>query len=245
MNLSVLINEFTNWITWVAVQHWFSPLVSAITIPILAWTAWEALQTSRATSNANNLKLLPLLGIYFYHQPGRHDLFKIKNLGEGVAYNIQIDPWTIILQDLQEIIDFKMSIPGTNILAKDEEKEVDTEVYINGTKSSMSGEMILAYLRRQNITGIQIQFKDATGRKCACLINISEKQVNILKPTYRLGFFSNANIWYGLKIQRLFKLESEKFFWRFERRKIGRMPKFKTRVLNIIKNQFTKLNKTV
>ncbi len=147
MTILSQLNSLINWIIWVVIQPWFYPLVSAITIPILAWTAWEALQTSRATSDANNLKLLPLLGIYFYYQRGKHDIFKIKNLGEGVAYDIQIDPWTLIMQDIQEIIEFKMNIPGTNILTKGEEKEVDTEVYVNNTKSSMSGGMILAYLR--------------------------------------------------------------------------------------------------
>lgn len=238
MNMPNQINELVNGVTWVVTQQWFSPLVSAATIPILAWTAWEAFQTNRATSNANNLKLLPLLGIYFYRQTGRHDSFKIKNLGEGVAYDIQIDPWTLIMQDTQELIDFKMSMPGTNILVKDEEKEVDTEVYINGTRSNMSGGMIVAYLRGLNTSGIQIQFKDATGRKCACLINISEKRVNILKPTYRLNFFSKINIWYGFNVQRFFKLELERFFWRFEKKKIGHIPNFKTRLFNIIKNQF-------
>lgn len=235
------MNGFFNWIAWVAVQPWFSPIVSALTIPILAWTAWEALKTSKATSDANNLKLLPLLGIYFYRRRDGDEYFKIKNLGEGVAYNIKIDPWTLIMQDTQEIIDFKMSMPGTNILTKDEEKEIDTEVYINGAKSTMSSGMIIAYLRGLNTTGIQIQFKDATGRKCACLINISEKKVHILKPTYRLNFYSMINIWYGLKIQRFLKLELERFFWRFEKRKIGKVPKFRERLFNIVKGNFKKV----
>lgn len=204
---------------------------------ILAWTAWEALKTSRATSEANNLKLLPLLGIYFYPNRSGNELFRVKNIGEGVAYNIEIDLWTLIFQDSHDIMEFKMEISGTNILAKNEEKDIQTKVYVNGKESPMDHDLKLAFLRGFDKSEIQLQFKDATGKKCACLISISKKKVNILKPAYRLNLFSKIDIWYDLAIQRSIKIGIEKFLWRYEKKTVSSVPNYPDRILHIIGNR--------
>ena len=114
-----LIRDILNWIIWASSQKWFSPILNIFTVTALVFTAWEAFKSSRASSEANNLKLLPLLAIYFhYRQRNGHDTFTIKNLGEGVAYNITVYPWTLIFQDTQEILEINMSTTGTNILSK-------------------------------------------------------------------------------------------------------------------------------
>lgn len=228
-----MINESLNWVAWVVVQKWFSPIISALTIPILAWTAWEALKANRATSNSNNLKLLPLLGMYLTRRSNEDDLFKVKNLGEGVAYGIKIDSWMLIFQDTHEIVEFNMSVTGTNILSKGEDKIISTKVFINGNPATISTGLTLAYLTGFN-TEIQIHFKDARGKKYASLIQLSDKQVNIVKPAYRVDLLSGINIWYGLTIQRRFKVWTEKILWNFEERKIGKRPNYLKRVVLII-----------
>jgi hypothetical protein len=242
MNISTIVTELSHTISVIVTQNWFSPVVSAITIPILAWTAWEALKTSRATSQANNLKLLPLLGLYFYQgRRSEDDTFKVKNLGEGVAYDIQIDEWTLIAQDTHEIVDLKMAMPGTNILSRDEEKEIETEVYVNGEKTNISRGFMLALFRGLNKSGIQIHFRDATGRECACLIGFDNKYVNILKPTYQVRFWHRIDIWYGLKIKKNFKIWRERFFWRFEERSFGTITSYKVRLWRVIRKELGKI----
>lgn len=235
-----LVNNFSQWYLSLTTQSWFTPTVSALTLPILAWTAWEALKSSRATSDANNLKLLPLIGIYFLTQGDRGELFQIKNLGEGVAYDITIDHWMLILQDTQEIIEFRMTVPGTNILSKGEEKNIVTDIFINGQKTHISTDMRHAMMKGFG-SEIQLHFKDATGRKCASLIKLSEEQVNIKKPTYRIGLLSTINIWYGMRIQRTFKLYREKVLWKFEEKSLGTLPSHKRRIFNIIKKRIVTL----
>ncbi len=224
-------------------QYWFTPLTNLLTVAILAITAWEGFKTSRATSDSNKLKLLPLLGLYFYHQRNGGDSFKIKNLGQGVAYDIRIDPWILILQDIHEIIEFKMKISGTNILPKDEEKEVTTEVYENSKKSNLDKGVALAIMRGLHTSGILIEFKDSTGKNCACKISISNNDVNILKPAYRTNFMSNFIVRnYQIFIVNV-KIALEQFLWKHESKTIGIVPKYPTRIFNVVLQQYSHLNK--
>jgi hypothetical protein len=222
---------------WAINQTWFTPLVNLITIPILAWTAWEALRSSRAANEANELKLLPLLGIYFYYVRNGEDRFTIKNLGDGVAYDIAIDPWTLIMQDAQELIECKMSISGTNLLAKGEEKDIYFEVEVNGQKLTRSNSMMTAAMRSYS-TDIQILFKDATGKKWITTIKTSEKQVSIVRPPQRFGLIGKVSHWYGMKVQRTVKIRIEKFFWKHEKKMTGKIPSFWARIFNVIKKLF-------
>ena len=211
------IRHFFQWIQSTVAQPWLGSVINAITLPLLAWTAIATSRASKAASENNDLQLLPLLAIYFHYDGPDTHRFTIRNLGEGVAYDIKIDNWTLILQDVHEIIDCKMSIHGTNILPPGEgyEKEITFDVTVNEERLSAAKSMMIRSLQSYAVR-IQIQFKDARGRRWITVIQTTDTTVNILEPSRRLGLFLSLRVWYLWHIQRICKLEIEKFLWKYE-----------------------------
>jgi hypothetical protein len=59
---------------------------------------------------------LPIIGIYFRtnspYDIGK-DTFSITNIGNGVAFNIEIKDWFLVITDTNSVWKFEMTVPGT------------------------------------------------------------------------------------------------------------------------------------
>src|SRR5258708_17943277 len=124
----------------------FLPVSNLITIILLALTTLAGFLASRAASIANKLKLLPFFIISFTNDTKDINI-KIKNLGEGVAFDLKIEPFILILTDHQDIFRLYLKIKDVNVLAKDEEKVLKSEVFENN-KKMIHSDFLTIYLKQ-------------------------------------------------------------------------------------------------
>ena len=122
----------------------FNPLISFLTVVILAWTAIEAFRGRRATAKSNELSLLPVLGIYFKGNSMRDRIIRIRNVGNGPAYSIKIDNYYLILDDIQKMWKMTLRVGGTNLLVPDEERDLEIKTWSNNKEVENKDFMIFA-----------------------------------------------------------------------------------------------------
>lgn len=233
LGISELASNAAYWLVWTINQNWFQPAVSTITIPILAWTALEGWRAAKEAARANYLRLAPVIGIYYHHLKAKGvSWFKIKNLGQGVAYDVEVEPWIFIAQDAQKIFICTMCKPGTNIIAPGEDRSITFEVEING-KRVADADMLMLEAMRSRGPEIVVGFKDAIGRKWWTKIKVSEGSIRIVAPPQLLGIGHRIGNWFGRYFLVGVTIVIEKFFWQFEEKSIRGVPNYMVRVINI------------
>src|SRR5918992_1867994 len=119
-------------ISWFQIPQNF---INISTIVILAWTAIETARARRSSNDAHEYNLLPLLTIYFKGEFNKGVKLYIKNLGEGVAYNVQVKPWKVYFGDGQHKrakLEMRTTLKGTNAIAKGKKAELHVIGYNDG-----------------------------------------------------------------------------------------------------------------
>ena len=194
----------------------FERWIGVLNIVILAWTAIEAKRSAVASSKATELKLLPLIVLHYKKGSGSEgESYVIENLGEGVAHNIRIDPPTLIFTDTQEIWEFRMKIPGTNILSKGENKIIDMKTIIN-TREKYFDVFARYALHAFKFSPI-IKFSNVFGEKYYVKVKIKSDFIEILIPTHKIGIADNISFIFDRAYTTVQKLWYIKVIWPFKK----------------------------
>lgn len=177
------------WLMSIELDLW----LQFLEVVVLLLTLRAGFLSAKATADANELKLLPFLTI-FIRREGREKTFRIRNMGEGVAYDIKIKPWFFIVKDIRKIWRLELFLSGTNVLdSKRDEQDLDSRTYANGKEVDL-GELLLAHLDPVNKSPLgyfrfTIVFKDIRGRPYYTVIETNSGGVNIFIPSVRLRFY--------------------------------------------------------
>lgn len=196
----------------------FNPILGAFTTLVALFTALAAFNSARAASEANEIKLLPILAIYFSNKTSRYQ-FSIRNLGEGPAFNIQITPWTVLLTDLKQIWELKMSILNTNLIPSKEEELINYKSLINGKEVNVS-DIMAAHLHPETSSNlprvtVTITFTNALRHKYFTYIELGKEGPKVLIPSRRLDW-NTMLIFKFNALKEYIKLLWWKFIWKIQ-----------------------------
>jgi hypothetical protein len=198
----MLPSAFTNWFN--TPQN----TINVLTILVLAWTALETARARRSSNEANEIAILPLLTIYFEGKFLTEGVkFYIKNLGEGVAYNMQIKPWQCYFGNegsQWEKLEMRTIVKGTNALPKNEKAELHILTYKDGKREDFQGGLqdFLTFMMAPStdkpmnggFINIRIEFKNAYSKTYFTVISTGSGGTNVLQPAVRLNIINRA-IW--------------------------------------------------
>ncbi len=197
----------------------FLPVSNLITIILLALTTLAGFLASRAASIANKLKLLPFFIISFTNDTKDINI-KIKNLGEGVAFDLKIEPFILILTDHQDIFRLYLKIKDVNVLAKDEEKVLKSEVFEND-KKMIHSDFLTIYLKPNfndhlKKVGLVVIFKNALGDKYFSVVETSSEGINVQVPPKRLDIFGYLWLYYR-RLREFVWIKVWQLIWHFRK----------------------------
>jgi hypothetical protein len=186
----------------------FRPILDISTLIVLSLTALFGFFAAWATGIANQLKLLPLIVIYFEGQSFDERRIFISNLGEGVAFDIHVEPFSLVIYDIRRIMRLEMKLKGTNVLGKGEKRVINAAAFENGRPAN-SADFLTYYLdpemnERKGRVDLAITFKNAKGDRYFTIIKTDVDGVNVLVPPTQLGVFDR--LW-------LFYREAKEFLW--------------------------------
>lgn len=193
-----------------------------ITLIVLAYTAWQAFRSSYATAKANELKLLPLLTIHLGMNQYVDD-FLIKNFGEGPALDIHIEPWILVLRDLQRMWELKMRLDSdVNILESKATKRVDYKFYSNGVEQTITAAQFMLVHLSPRHTGklprvtLTIRFKNALGERYFTDIETGRGGVNVKVPARKIRLRDEIRFLLRFNLKTFVYLNGYKFFWKIK-----------------------------
>lgn len=198
----------------------FSPIVDFATVFILAVTAIEGFKSMRATSEANELRILPLLVIKFTGDNLQTRSMFIKNIGNGSAYDIKIDTFVTIVTDAHFVWELSMKVKGVNVFEPGEKKLLSCVGLQNGKVSGIK-EFLIFHLdpkqeHSRKPTNIFITFKNSKGIKYYSRIETGQNGLTFTIPPKKLDIighliikFNNLTLWIQLRYFR--------FIWKFKK----------------------------
>lgn len=96
-----------------------------------SWVAFETLKLRRLTSKQVDLQMAPILVIYFRENPRR---ITVKNIGQGVAFDVKFEKVTLVLEGIRKIAEYKLKIDNPPILIPKEERRVRGQMFLNGNE---------------------------------------------------------------------------------------------------------------
>ncbi len=99
-------------------------IILSLTFLALVWYSWETRRMVNQIVKQNKLQLSPFLVVYF-RGDGAAKKFRIRNLGRGVALNIQIKK---VVLSQRERIYIIFNLPGTNALKSEEERDLKFDI---------------------------------------------------------------------------------------------------------------------
>jgi len=207
----------------------FNPLISFLTVVILAWTAIEAFRGRRATAKSNELSLLPVLGIYFKGNSMRDRIIRIRNVGNGPAYSIKIDNYYLILDDIQKMWKMTLRVGGTNLLVPDEERDLEIKTWSNNKEVENKDFMIFALdpegTDKIKRISIPIFFRNALGDNYYTVVEMGFGGVEVKKAPSRLGLSDHIRLKTASLLTTI-QIKWIKFTWQFKEAGFGRREKF-------------------
>ena len=162
----------------------FKSLVDAFTLLIVLFTALAALRSSRSANEANEIKLLPIFGISFTDNNSRYK-FYIENFGEGPAFNIEISPWIVLLTDLEQIWELKMSLGSSNFIKSNGKALISYDSTINGRGVNVS-DIMAAHLHPDTSSSLpkvhlKIKFTNAVNHRYFTIIELGKGGPRIIR----------------------------------------------------------------
>ncbi|OGE39227.1 hypothetical protein A3F00_04020 [Candidatus Daviesbacteria bacterium RIFCSPHIGHO2_12_FULL_37_11] len=159
-------------------EAWAVNLLEFVSVLVLSLTLLASLWAVRKSGEANELKLLPVLVILYSLENGR-DIFRIKNIGYGTAFDINIRPLFLYLASLKEwyALEFLLHEPylehnqikRLSLIAKKEGRVID----------AFEG-LLLAVFKEDGESAI-ITFTDARGKKYYCKVKIEKDRATLVE----------------------------------------------------------------
>lgn len=214
------MNNFFNEIHSLFTSSLFTPVTNFVTVIVLAFTAHEGFRSARATSEANELSILPLLTLKFVGKPMRDRGITIKNIGYGVAYDIKIEKYLLFITDIQYLWELQLSIKGVNILEQNEEKQLFVKTFQNGKETDVKDFLIFHldpdedHERKQ--TGFFITFKNAKGNEYFLKITTGPNGLSFKIPPRKLNAAGIILMQYS-NISTLLVYYFYKILWKFKK----------------------------
>lgn len=217
------------------------PFISVITLFLLALTVIAGFLSSYATAKSNELKLLPLLILYFRGKFAIDRGIYLKNTGFGTAFNIEINPFTIFITDRQEIYTLTFSIKGTNLLAP-----IDGEIPLNIQATSKQGGAVDKDFLQFHLdpeeehdrkpVRLDITYKNASGNKYYQLIETGNDGLKIVQAPKIYDLQADLFSFFTRVRNLAFEKFYTKFLWKI-RKKYSHVngapiPEFKYAFLN-------------
>lgn len=189
--------------------------LNIITLFLLSFTSYQALKATKAAHQSNELRLLPLLTITFGIADQK---VRIKNYGQGVAFDVKIEPWVVFLTDVKIIWELKMKMSETSLIGSNEIKDIELKTFSNGREADLK-DIMLAHLKPRSSSNlpkvrIVIWFKNALGNKYFTEIETGRDGVDILTPSKRISIFNNLVLTLRTKGLYLYHLLRFKIHWK-------------------------------
>jgi len=178
----------------------FTPILNFLNIVILALTAIFGFNAARQASYTNELSLLPLLAIYFRkikdkERPFAFYVIRIKNVGNGVAYNINVHPLILFLHDIHTYWTIYFQIQDTNVIAPGKERTLETRSYAREKRATLE-DIITNFLKsgdkKNKPIYIPITFKNAKGDDYYCIAECGQDTVLIKSPSKRISLLDRV-----------------------------------------------------
>jgi len=121
---------------------YFSQILNLLNVILILVTAVVSLLSWKAASRANEIQLLPLLSIYFRGKALRDRTIRIRNIGKSPAYDIKIESFVNIVQDIHKVWKLDLAVGGTNVLIPEEERDLTMVATSNGEDVNMAEFMV-------------------------------------------------------------------------------------------------------
>lgn len=201
--------------TWLS-DPLFTPLINFATVLILGFTAIEGLRSARASSESNELALLPLLVVKFVGQPIQNRGIAVKNVGHGTAYDVEIEKYVYVVTDARLIWELIMTIKGVNLLESGEERNLSIRALQNGRESGV-GDFLVFHLdpeeeHERESVDLFITFKNAKGVKYYSRIRTGQRGLTLIIPPTRLDLWGVMTLKYS-ELKSNILVEFFKVFW--------------------------------
>jgi hypothetical protein len=174
------------YILWHGLTFASADLLQFASIVILTLTAYQALKTSRATSQANILTVLPVLIIEFIESTivGNYDTnIRIKNDGSGHAFNIRIDDAVVSFLDINDRWTLKLNLRPDH-LAPGNERILGKKVLDKSNQTADVADFMTSMLRykKDKPVKLNIYFSDVTNKRYITIVETGNGIARVRTP---------------------------------------------------------------
>lgn len=199
-------------------QPFFIPVLSFLNVVMVFLTGLVMLLAWIASKKANDLQLLPLLTIYFRGRALTNREIRIRNIGNGPAYNIKIEPFFYLIQDAQAIWKLTFDVPGSNVLIPVEERTLKLTTTIDDKKTEDRDFLVFTLdpeedHERKRIK-LAITFMNAEGNNFYTVIETGIGGLVTIKPASRLNIWVGVSLLIG-KIREVLWIRGNQFKWKY------------------------------
>lgn len=219
-------------------------LINTLTIFLLAWTTIETSRSRNSSNKTNEISLLPLLIVEFEGKFFTKGVkFYIKNLGDGVAYNVQINPVKCYFGDGKkwEKLGMKTVVKGTNAISKNQKVDLHILTYRDDVRDNFGGigDFLMFMMvpstdeaMKGGKINLIIEFTNAYSKKYFTIISTGSGGTDIVQPAIRSNW-RNKLYWHArIKLSQMTialkyfnKSQSSKVpFWKYPIEVLRRLP---------------------
>lgn len=193
------LKDISDALATLSIHPLFAPIISTFGVVFASWSAMTAAKSARLTSEANELQLLPLLSVEFEGNRSTNK-FILKNIGYGPAFDVQIDPWLIVLTDIRQVWELKMKLTENDLIETGDCKAIEATAFINGRVSPVA-DLMLANLHPNTSSKlprvkITIQFTNAGSRRYFAIIETGRGGVKIISPSRKLTLHAKIKLFF-------------------------------------------------
>ena len=151
-------------------------VLSVLTFVVLFIYAFFTILLWKESNSQTKLIISPLLIIWM--NPKTNEIF-VKNCGKGIAVNIQVESFTLLLTDLPE--EWKIIFDLMDFLESGSEKKLIYTGYVNNKKTEGVEDFLLMYFHDENNIKLSVNYFDALGREYFTKIVTGKKGFKIIK----------------------------------------------------------------
>lgn len=174
-----------------------------ISIVVLAYAAIQAFKTRKATAQQAVLTVLPILFIEFETRKDDMgmdvDLLRMKNDGNGPAFNIRVDDVTFDFLDINDRWTMKMNLKPDHLVAKDS-SVIGAAVFDKSGEDVEAADFTTQRIRHRTdrTMSLVVYFKDVTGKRYVTLVETGKGIARVRRPSapYGLRLKCKYRVWY-------------------------------------------------
>lgn len=134
-------------------------------------------------------KIMPLPVVYARGDglsSNNKKIFRVRNIGNGTALNITIEPFFLKVFDQKEKkllkkYEYTLNMKDPNILIKDEERDLVADTYVNGEHSN--GDLLFPYLHPEYANKkipLSIYYEDIKGNRYSVKIGFGKGNLSVI-----------------------------------------------------------------